>query len=357
MYSQYKKNKELELNSQDIIEEEFDTLNSEINSPDSQKINLSEFYVTRQSHFYNLPTQRKFKWDNDKQSLLIHSLIINYPTGSLYVNVNNDKYEFMDGQQRGNTITRMFDNKLKLSDDIPDIKLRDPRTLEFKSYQIAGKTFDELDIEVRNVLNIRTINIEKYYDLDNDVINEMIHRLNNGLQLTNIEKTRMAAHGDLQTFVSNIVNSSFMDRKVKSLAITDKNLSKDKEVYKMIMTEIGIESFSEMALSQIPQKIKERGGLDTEEESRIVNTIDYLNNVFPRSNDSFLTIANIIPIYIVGQRAMDYAADPRKLYANVVKRAEKSNLYKNIKGRVNSYSITMKKVDVLWSIYQDHIKD
>ena len=50
--------------------------------------------------------QRNLTWDNDRKSLLIHSMIINSAIPPFYASRNRTEkvYDFLDGKQRSNAI-------------------------------------------------------------------------------------------------------------------------------------------------------------------------------------------------------------------------------------------------------------
>jgi uncharacterized protein with ParB-like and HNH nuclease domain len=52
--------------------------------------------------------QRGYVWDNNRKSLLIHSMIEGYPIPAFYAAKNDNGYDMLDGKQRLNTIARIM---------------------------------------------------------------------------------------------------------------------------------------------------------------------------------------------------------------------------------------------------------
>jgi hypothetical protein len=338
-------------------------LNVIVGSPTRENPSIESFYLNRKNHYYGLPTQRNFVWDNKRQSLFIHSLLLNYPIGTFYIHERGNLEEFMDGQQRGKTIENMLDNILRLADDIPDVNLMiDARNYEYKSFKIAGKTYDELDEQVRQVLKTRIIVIERYRNLTDEQINEMISRLNNGKQLTKIEKVRMIALKDVQDFVNKIVETNFFAKKV---LLTDKgklNFLNNKMVYQMLIYETGmLEYHTEQGIEKFVKLVSEKDIINDHIRNVVINVIDYLggtdNPVFPLSKDDFLRFGNIVPIYAIGKKALEDNVSPRKLYSLICSfKKDQSKKYLSLSKR---YSITLEgiryQLDEIITYYNENI--
>ena len=160
-----------------------------ITAPTLDMQSVQQYYQNRDKHIYSLPTQRNYVWGKARKSKLIQSLITNYPIGDLCVHFNNGNDEYMDGQQRSGAINGYIGDTFMLTDDVEDVELVvDMNSMKMKTFKIAGKRFSELDEVVKQTLLTRIIRIERFYDLTDNQINEVILRKNNGKQLTDIEK-------------------------------------------------------------------------------------------------------------------------------------------------------------------------
>jgi len=89
--------------------------------------------------------QRRLRWDDERQSKLIESFIMNIPVPPLFVyEADLAKYEVMDGQQRITAIRDFYSNTLRLKglDQWPELN---------------GKTYARLPSEIRKGLDRRSI--------------------------------------------------------------------------------------------------------------------------------------------------------------------------------------------------------
>jgi len=114
--------------------------------------------------------QRRFRWDDLKQSKLIESFLMNVPIPPIFLNEGLDgELSVIDGQQRLNTISNFFQGKLQLKG-----------LTVFK--ELNGRTFDELPLLLQTALEMRpTIRtIVVLQESDKDIKYEAFQRLNTG---------------------------------------------------------------------------------------------------------------------------------------------------------------------------------
>lgn len=89
--------------------------------------------------------QRRPRWDEKRQSLLIESFIMNIPVPPLFVYESEyAKYEVMDGQQRITAIKSFYNNEFKLTG------------LEHWS-ELNGRTYTKLPSEIQKGIDRRAI--------------------------------------------------------------------------------------------------------------------------------------------------------------------------------------------------------
>lgn len=141
--------------------------------------------------------QRKLCWDNEKKSLLIHSVLCDFPIPPLYCKKTvNDKgksiLDALDGKQRSNAFYDFIYNGLVLS-DIPEVMVEDEETGEEEPIDISGYTFEELPNPLKNKLETATLRIYQFEDITDDEVAELFFRLNNGKPLSTFELTRAKA--------------------------------------------------------------------------------------------------------------------------------------------------------------------
>ena len=117
--------------------------------------NLKTMYDEKKTLSFTHPIQRQSaQWDNEQQSLLIHSMLANFPVPAVYVHKTESievdakgkhsyNYSVLDGKQRMTTVFSFINGEYALSEDIPDVEIEDV------TYEIAGKYFEDLDEDVQ----------------------------------------------------------------------------------------------------------------------------------------------------------------------------------------------------------------
>lgn len=142
--------------------------------------------------------QRKFCWDENKQSLLIHSMLSCFPVPPLYCKkALNEKgkpmLDALDGKQRCNSFYNFVMNGMVLK-QIPEVVIENEETGEEELIDISGYTFNELPEQLQDrLLTSQTIRVFQFEDITDDEVAELFYRLNNGKPLTTVELTRAKA--------------------------------------------------------------------------------------------------------------------------------------------------------------------
>lgn len=134
--------------------------------------------------------QRGYVWDQDRKSLLIHSLIEGYPVPAFYaVKDENSQYIMLDGRQRSGAISDFLNGEYELT-NVPEINIGD----EGETININGLKFSDLPEDARDEIESYSLTVY-YFDsqITDDEINELFFRLNNGKPLTSIELSRVKA--------------------------------------------------------------------------------------------------------------------------------------------------------------------
>ena len=117
--------------------------------------NIEKMHKDKKVLSFDHPIQRKSEiWTNAQKSLLIHSMLANYPVPNIYVlredseQVDEKKkpifnYYVMDGKQRLTSTLSYIWGDFPLDDNIPNIIVEDTE------YPIAGKYFCDLEEPVQ----------------------------------------------------------------------------------------------------------------------------------------------------------------------------------------------------------------
>ena len=137
--------------------------------------------------------QRKFVWNEEKQSKFIESIILGLPIPPMYfAEIDDGILEVIDGSQRIRTIERFLNNKLKLK------KLN---TL----HQLNGLSFNDFSSSRKRKINNVSIKAIVITDLDKDTMSirhEMFERLNTGGEvLKKMEVKKGAKEGAFIHFI------------------------------------------------------------------------------------------------------------------------------------------------------------
>lgn len=114
--------------------------------------------------------QRRYRWDNDRKSRLIESLLMNVPVPPVFLNEDDyGSYSIIDGKQRLSAIYEYMTNQFEL------------KNLEVFA-DLNGFRFNELPNTLQRVLRTRPTlrGIIILRQSDQDIKYEVFHRLNTG---------------------------------------------------------------------------------------------------------------------------------------------------------------------------------
>ena len=128
--------------------------------------------------------QRRDRWNDEKQSALIESLLLNVPVPPVYLSEDDyGRYSVIDGKQRITAINEFLTGALKLK--------------ELKEFSdLNGATFEDLPKQLKNVLSvrpfIRVITLLK--QSDPELKYEVFLRLNTGGETLKRQEIRNVAY-------------------------------------------------------------------------------------------------------------------------------------------------------------------
>lgn len=150
---------------------------------------MVDMYKSNNITFENA-VQRSLVWDTDRKSLLIHSVISDFPIPAFYSRKANKKYDMLDGKQRCNTFISFMNDEFALS-NIPEITLDDEDGGD--TIDLNGKTFSTLDENIKSLITDFALDVYYFEDISDDQVAEIFFRINNGKPLSAIELTRCKA--------------------------------------------------------------------------------------------------------------------------------------------------------------------
>lgn len=138
------------------------------------------------------PIQRSYVWEIARRSELIWSTVMGYPIPPLYAKRDDESgkvkiYDIMDGQQRIITFVLFINDEFALGELKPILYLDENG--EEQSIDISGLKFSELDEEIQDAIQDRTLSVFYYDNLEQAEQAEMFRRLNNGKPLSTKART------------------------------------------------------------------------------------------------------------------------------------------------------------------------
>lgn len=160
--------------------------------------------------FNHLMQRKSNQWSEEQKSLLIHSLVSDYPIPPLYAiqdDTDSSKYSVLDGKQRLINISEYIKNNWSLTEDTPNV------LIDGKEYKIAGQFYKELNENVKDELKDASLLMYIFEDCSEDEIEEIFYRLNNGTALTKDQKTRAKLGSNLIKFIDQILELDFFKKK------------------------------------------------------------------------------------------------------------------------------------------------
>lgn len=140
----------------------------------------------------DIDIQRGYVWkNNDKKSLLIHSMILDMAVPPLYFNKVEDMYEVEDGKQRIFTIKKFMNNEFKLSGlDLVEVINDDG---EMEELDINGLKFSELIDCFQNAIKDYSFTINFTDNASADEVADTFFKLNNGQAVNAVTMSRVKA--------------------------------------------------------------------------------------------------------------------------------------------------------------------
>jgi len=181
--------------------------------------NLKNMFDSKETLSFDHPIQRQSsQWNNLQQSLLVHSILANFPVPAIYVqkteNAEMDekgkpifRYSVLDGKQRMTTIFSYVNGDYSLNGETPNA------TIDDEIHELAGKNFEDLEDDVQQELLRFKFLIYAFEEATDDEIEEIFFRLNNSTPLTKPQKSKPLMGVANSRFVDKILNAGFFKEK------------------------------------------------------------------------------------------------------------------------------------------------
>lgn len=276
--------------------------------------NLKAMRDGKETLSFNHPIQRQSaQWTNEQQSLLIHSMLDNFPVPAVYIHktesVEADAkgrhrygYSVLDGKQRMTTVFSYIDGEFALADNTPSV------TIEDTEYEIAGKYFDDLDEDVQQEILRFKFNIQAFEDVTDDIIEDIFFRLNNFTPLTKPQKAKPLMGVENSIFINEILSNRFFTEKCN---FTKAQLKNSDDMCTLVQGMMLLDykyrgyqfdTISADAVMQYSQYIK--GNYPDECRCRLKRIVAFLENLFYIKEKNLRKI-NIPVLFLMVDKAME----------------------------------------------------
>lgn len=240
---------------------------------------------------FDYPIQRAGgQWDNLQKSVLIHSLAEDFPVPPIYAieveeaqlneKTNKEKtikvLQVLDGKQRLNNVKDFTMNEYVLHDDTPNA------FIDGEEYVLAGKTFDELDEEVRDAIMDFSLPAVKLENATDEQIEDIFFRLNNGTPLSKQQKAKAKMGSEWAGQIKELVTHDLMKNKA---SFTELQLRKADDEMAILQTMMLLDENYEMKSISSNDVFDYSQTFKNNDEKKtigrkIVTAMDYLDKAF-----------------------------------------------------------------------------
>ena len=264
---------------------------------------------------FSSPIQRQGgQWEGDrlKKSLLIHSILANYPIPPIYclkeaINEKDYSYSVLDGRQRLEVTFDFLDGKYPLDIETPSVVIDDV------TYELGGKYFTDLDIECQQELLRFKFTIYGFEDASDDLIEEVFYRLNNGTVLSKPQKAMPLCGVQNAKFIKSILADKFFSEICQFSALQRRKSDDMCTLLQAMMLldnrHCDYEYTSISADETMRYAAFIKNNYSEEQKEKVFDIVDYLEKAFPEPNKMLKKI-NLPMVMLVADIAMgeDYVA-------------------------------------------------
>lgn len=277
--------------------------------------NIKRMYEGKQVLSFSHPIQRQSEqWNIMQKSLLIHSMLANYPIPNVYVLREDSRqvddkgkpvfiFSVIDGKQRLTNVLSFLRGEYALSENIPDV------VIEEETYAIAGKYFSDLDEAVKYELQRYKFEIYSFEECSTDEVEEIFFRLNNSTPLTKAQVAKAKVGTDIAIFINKLLGMRFMAESCNFSKAQRKNSDDQRVILQSAMLfdrnykGLEVADLSEKSIMEYAESIK--GNFSVQQENILLSAFEYLSGAFPPEvNKNLRKVVLPMVIYMA-----DYAID------------------------------------------------
>lgn len=275
--------------------------------------NLKSMYDSKETLSFDHPIQRQAnQWDGIQQSLLIHSILANYPIPNIYIlkslSINKDEkgkpiqiYEVLDGKQRMTSIFDYLDGMYKLHSETPSIVLDDVE------YEIGDKYFVDLDDDVQQEILRFKFQLICFEECDDDTVEEIFFRLNNSTPLSKPQKSKARLGVSNAEFIDGILSGKFF---TDICVFSEMQRRKQDDMCTLLQSMLLLDNkyFGYIYMSISADEVMKystfiKGNYSTEQKNKLNSIIEYLTKAFP-IKDKQLKKINIPMLFLMADEAI-----------------------------------------------------
>ncbi|MFT2815564.1 HNH endonuclease family protein [Leifsonia sp. A12D58] len=260
--------------------------------------------ILRERRLINLePTYQREAgvWSTDKKQLFIDSVINGYDVPKIYVHkVDQDAtgfaYAVVDGKQRISTILEFLDGKFEFAEDF-----------KYLGYECdvppkPGDTFKDLEEQTRDIFKEKSLDVVVIETDDEDDIEELFSRLNNGEKL-NAAESRNAIGGTVAALVRELVTVPFFTEKIR---FTNRRYSHYEVACKLLFIEhvhqkTGVPGFVDLKKKYLDGFVRDNKLMSTADAAKLRDRVTGQLNA-------------IVPIFIPRDIELEKQSYPQLMY-------------------------------------------
>jgi hypothetical protein len=282
---------------------------------------------------FDLAIQRNNVWTYAQKSMLMHSIMENYPIPSVFYLKSNDGFFWMiDGKQRfSGAIFPFLNDEYALDINTPSVMVEfevkvdgfeEPKTV-LKEEVVAGKKFSGLPKELQEEILNYTMAVVEISNATSEQIEEMFQRLNAGSSLTQMELTRALAGEETMAFSNEMTSRKFFSEFASFSPLQRTRYVDHELVLQILMLMLGrTTDISSTEIKAFAQDLRQHGLQDDwKEEFR--TTIDYLTEAFEQQFDEdekknksirnkMLKKTHIPILFLMAQKASKHEISPEE---------------------------------------------
>lgn len=271
--------------------------------------NLKNMNDDRHTLDFSHPIQRQSgQWDGDrlKKSLLVHSILANYPVPPVYclkeaVSEKDYSYSVLDGKQRLTAIFGYVDGRYPLDAETPSV------SIDGTAYELGGKYFTDLDLECQQEILRFKFTIYGFEDADDDLIEEIFFRLNNSAPLSKPQKSMALTGVRNAAFIKSILSDRFFSEICQFSALQRRKSDDMCTLLQSMMLLDGRHGGYEFSSISADETMRYaayiKNNYSEEQKERLFDIIGYLEKAFPEK-EKLLKKINIPIVILMADTAM-----------------------------------------------------